>query len=124
MIKGIFKRRKDLLRGRELVTVELAEAREIADIILKKIEKKIEVLKAIESSVDEKILTLQRLIDKIEILKTDAFIPDREREVIKLHSRGLKNDEISEILDIPAGEVDLILSLQCIDGIPNRQNLC
>ncbi|MFN3479330.1 MAG: hypothetical protein ACK415_02995 [Thermodesulfovibrionales bacterium] len=124
MIKGIFKRRKDLLRGRELVTVELAEAREIADIILKKIEKKIEALKAIESSVDEKILTLQRLIDKIEILKTDALPNDREREVIKLRSRGFKNDEISEILDIPAGEVDLILNLQCIDEIPNRQNLC
>ncbi|MFN3396513.1 MAG: DUF6115 domain-containing protein [Thermodesulfovibrionales bacterium] len=124
MIKGIFKRRKDLLKGRELVTIELAEAREIADIILRKIEKKIEVLKAIESSVDEKILTLQRLIDKIEILKTDAPPNDREREVIKLHSRGLKNDEISEILDIPAGEVDLILNLQCINGIPNRQNLC
>lgn len=123
MIKGIFKRRKDLLKGRELVTVELAEAREIADIILKKIEKKIEILEAIESSVDEKILTLQRLIDKIEILKTDALPPDREREVIKLHSRGLKNNEISEILDIPAGEVDLILNLR-IDGIPNRQNLC
>lgn len=112
MIKGILKRRKDLLRGKELLTVELAEAREIADIILKKIEKKIEVLEAIESSVDEKILTLQRLIDRIEILKDSSLPVDREREVMKLHRRGLKIDEIAEILDIPSGEVELILNLQ------------
>lgn len=112
MIKGILKRRKDLLKGKELLTVELAEAREIADIILKKIERKIEVLEAIESSVDEKILTLQRLIDRIEILKDSSLPVDREREVMKLHRRGLKIDEIAEILDIPSGEVELILNLQ------------
>lgn len=111
MIKGILKRHKELFRGRELVTVELAEAREIADIILKKIEKKVEVLEAIESSVDEKILTLQRLIDRLEALKGDTFPVNREKEVVKLNEKGLKIDEIAEILDMPRGEVELILNL-------------
>lgn len=111
MIKRIFKKYKDILKGKELVAIELDEAREIADMIIKKIEKKIEVLEAIESSVDEKILTLQRLIDRVEILKDDALSVDREGEVIKLYRRGLGIEEISEILDIPSGEVDLILNL-------------
>lgn len=112
MIKGILKRRKDLLRGKEFLAVELAEAREIAEMILRKIEKKIEILEAIESSVDEKMLTLQRLVDRIEALKDNASLFDREREVIKLYKRGLKIDEIAEILDIPLGEVELMLNLQ------------
>lgn len=112
MIKKIFKKYKDLLRGKELVAIELNEAKEIAEMIMKKIEKKIEVLEAIESSIDEKILTLQRLIDRVEILKDDAPPVDREGEVLKLHRKGVKIDEISEILDIPPGEVELILNLR------------
>lgn len=111
MIKTIFKRNRDLLKGKELVTLELAEAREIAEMIVRKIERKIEVLEAIESSVDEKIMTLQRLVDRIEMLKDSALPVDREREVLKLNERGLKIDEIADILDMPRGEVELILNL-------------
>jgi len=114
MISGILRGLKRLKKGKELVTVELSEAKEIADLIIKKIEKKIEVLEAIESSVDEKILTLQRLIDRIEILKEDAIPVDRERQVINLYKRGMSIEEISETLGIPAGEVELILNLQDI----------
>ncbi len=112
MIKGLFKRHNNLFKGKELVTIELAEAKEIADIIIKRIERKIEVLEAIEASVDDKILTLQRLIDRFEMLKDQSLPVDREREVIKLREKGLGVHEISDILGIPPGEVELIINLQ------------
>lgn len=112
MIKGMLKSFKNLQKGKELITLELIEAREIADMILKKIDKKIEILEAIESSVDEKILTLQRLIDRFEAIKDDSLPFDREKEVIKLYKKGLKIEEIAETLNIPLGEVELILNLQ------------
>lgn len=118
MFKSIIKGYKNLLKGKELVTIELAEAREIADLIVKKIERKIEVLEAIESSVDEKILTLQRLIDRLEILKDSAISIDREKEVVRLLEKGLRINEIAETLDLPVGEVELILRLHA-SGLSN-----
>lgn len=112
MIKRMLNSFKNLQKGKELITLELIEAREIADMILKKIDKKIEILEAIESSVDEKILTLQRLIDRFEAIKDDSLPFDREKEVIKLYKKGLKIEEIAETLNIPHGEVELILNLQ------------
>lgn len=112
MIKGIFKNHKELIKSKELVAIELSEAKEIADLIVSRIEKKIEILKAIETNVDEKIVILQQLIDRLEIIKNDIPPINRETEVLNLYRRGLKIDEIAEILDMPLGEVELILNLQ------------
>lgn len=96
---------------KDLLSLELAEIREISDVIFRRLEKKIEVLEAIEASVDEKVALLEKLINRVEAIKFPSDISNREFEIIQLSAKGLKIDEIARILDIPAGEVDLILNL-------------
>lgn len=96
---------------KDLLSLELAEIREISDVIFRRLEMKIEVLEAIEASVDEKVALLEKLINRVEAIKFPSDISNREFEIIQLSAKGLKIDEIARILDMPAGEVDLILNL-------------
>ncbi|KAF0123330.1 MAG: hypothetical protein FD151_345 [bacterium] len=101
-----------------LLTRELVEVKEIADIIFERLGEKIEALKAIEASVDEKIATFEKLnktemsvvpySESINSLEVESY---RQHKIIALKQRGLKIDEIVNILDIPVGEVELILNL-------------
>jgi hypothetical protein len=99
--------------GREkgLLLLELAEIKEISDRIFERIEKKIEVLKDLEASVDEKIAALKRLGQEEGSLKPPLETFDRHHAVITLKQRGLKSEEIAGILSVPLGEVELILNL-------------
>jgi|GEM_PF-2880569 len=99
--------------GREkgLLLMELAEIKEISDRIFERIEKKIEVLKDLEASVDEKIAALKRLGQEEESLRTPLETPDRHHAVIALKQGGLKIEEIAGTLSMPLGEVELILNL-------------
>ena len=98
-------------KEKNLLALELAEVEEIADIIFKRLNRKIEVLESIEASVDEKIAKLEFLIKKVESLETPASPIDRHNEILSLGQRGLKSREIAGSLDIPIGEVELVLSL-------------
>ena len=113
MLKKTF--RSALTVGRhkeyELLAPELSEIKDIADILFGRIEKKIEELKNIEVIVDEKIKILEDLIKRAESLTSSSESSVHFREVIILNEKGLKIDEIARILDMPAGEVELILNL-------------
>lgn len=85
-----------------------------SDIIFSKIEQKIKALNAIESSVDEKIAKLERLMQRAESIKNPSAGADRHHELVSLTQRGLTIAEISDIFDIPAGEVELILNLHTV----------
>jgi len=98
-------------KGKNVLTLELAEIREISDIIFKKLEKKIQVIEAIEASVDAKMAALERLIQKAEYFRSPGSGANRHHEIIALKEKGLETLEIAEILDIPRGEVNLILDL-------------
>jgi DNA-directed RNA polymerase specialized sigma24 family protein len=114
MLKKVLKPRGKGKREKKentVLSMELAEIKEVADIIFKRLEKKIEVLEAIEASVDEKIATLERIVQQAESISTTSEKRDRRHEVIAMNSRGLKIDEIAAILDMPLGEVNLILNL-------------
>ena len=104
------KRSKD--KAADLLTLELAEVKDIADLIFKRLNRKIEVLEAIEASVDEKLKALEKLIQKAESCKTSLSKLDRHSEILSLGRRGMKSREIADNLDIPVGEVELILSLR------------
>ena len=98
-------------KEKSLLLLELAEIKDISDKLFERIEKKIEVLKALESSVDEKIVALKKLgQDAVSIEKPSAGI-DHKLEVLSLKKKGLGIQEISGILGIPIGEVELILNL-------------
>jgi len=160
--------------ARELLNLELAEVREISDMMLKKIDAQVHRLAALEASIDKKRLALERLvkqaeeqerrlaglgaredkpdtriavpaevdrrIDSLESrLKTDESLlsltgkrlasleqsllrPDhtgllsgsmtRGQEIVALSGKGLASREIAEALNMPLGEVDLILDLK------------
>jgi DNA-directed RNA polymerase specialized sigma24 family protein len=114
---NIFKNRGT--KDKNLLMLELAEVKDIADIIFKRLNRKIEVLESIESSVDEKIKMLEDLIKKAESLKVSSLSTDKHTEIVSLGRKGMDSREIADILDIPVGEVELLLSLKGI-GTPNH----
>lgn len=114
MLKKILKKEekeKKINKEKELLAIELSEIKEISEMIFERIDKKIAELKAIESSIDEKATKLEILIQRAESIKPIPEGRDRRHEIFALKQRGLKIDEIAEILDIPSGEVELIINL-------------
>jgi len=43
--------------------------------------------------------------------KADSFSEEPYREILSLARKGLKEEEISQQLNLPEGEIDLILNL-------------
>lgn len=126
MLKGTFRQdTKGLKRDNEktLLALELSEVKEVADIIFKRLEKKIEELSAIEASVDEKISRFERLVQSTEALKASVDNLNREQEIIALRKKGIRVDEIADIVGMPAGEIALILNLNKGSGVfPENQS--
>ena len=112
MFEKIFKQKSKEKKKLSLLKLEVIEINEIADMIFKRLEEKIETLKALEASVDEKIAILERLIQQAESLGTNLKQLSPEEQVVSLASNGLKVNEIANALNMPAGEVELILSLK------------
>ncbi len=107
------------------LSLEVAEIREISDIIFRRIENKIVMLNEMEASVDRKIASLSQLLQRAEQMqgrtaaapakpqvKTQPAVMSRPQEVMLLKQRGLKASEIAGMLHVPVGEVELILGLQ------------
>lgn len=110
------KLKKSHAKAHDLLTLELAEVKDISDLIFKRLNRKIEVLEAIEASVDEKLRALEKLIQKAESCRTSLSKPDRHSEILSLARRGMSSREIADRLDIPVGEVELIQSLRGMAG--------
>jgi hypothetical protein len=118
--KGRKKTSKPRPRGKtskekSLLLLELAEIKEISDKLFEKIEKKIEVLRALDTSVDEKIIALRKLGQEGVPLERPSADVDNRPAVISLKKKGLSIREIAGILDMPVGEVELILNLKKAD---------
>jgi DNA-binding transcriptional regulator GbsR (MarR family) len=99
--------------ARERLTLELAEIEEIAGKLFRRIEERVVALKALEARLDEKARTVESLVARaasIGAAQGDA-VEARRRGVIALARKGLKADEIAEILDMTRGEVELVLGL-------------
>ncbi|OIP35377.1 MAG: hypothetical protein AUK27_04325 [Deltaproteobacteria bacterium CG2_30_66_27] len=115
MLKSLFKRKggagSDEARAR--LTLELVEIEEIAEALFKRMEARLEELKAIEARLDEKAGGLESLLSRaasIGFAQSDA-VNARRREVVALSRKGLKIDEIAGVFDMTRGEVELILNL-------------
>lgn len=108
-------------KEKSLLLLELAEIKEISDKLFERIEKKIEVLKAIEASVDEKIVSLKKLGLEGTALETLTAGTDQRPAVISLKKKGISSQEIAATLGMPIGEVELILNLDKDHGnIPDE----
>lgn len=102
---------KDTLNN--MITFQLAEANEIADLIIQRIDQRINVLKKIESDVDRKIAILEQLLKRIECITIPSSVrTDRYDEIVYLKEKGFELQEISRLLDIPLGEVELFFNLK------------
>lgn len=114
MLKNILKPdKKGLSKAKDVLTLEVAELQEIAEKLFQRIDGKIKALKAAEKSADKKIERLSKLLERLEDLDlpADLAMAPRYREIKNLAKKGLKVDEIANILDIPVGEVELIMDL-------------
>lgn len=115
MLKKILKTKKQNVRNdaKEMLTLELAEIQEISEKLFSRLDKKIKTIHDAEARLDRKIETLEKLIHVAENIKQPVLnLEDvRRRDINTLSKRGLKIDEIASMLDMPKGEVELILSL-------------
>jgi hypothetical protein len=127
---------------RQQLNLELAEMREIADLMFKRLDGKMRELQTVEISLDKKKTEVEKLVryadylekkiassrqlaealdTKISILQRgvqdagSAQAPggdmNRRQEISALIRKGLASREIAEVLDMPLGEVDLIIEL-------------
>lgn len=119
LIKSLTPQGKPGARGakdvsaREALTLEVSELAEISDKIFHRLDRKIKALGEIEKRLDAKRETLEKLLARADSIKlpSDFGIDPKYREVHNLAKKGLKVDEIAGILDIPRGEVELILTI-------------
>lgn len=108
-------------KEKSLLLLELAEIKEISDKLFERIEKKIEVLKALDASVDEKIVSLKKIGQEGTALETLTAGTDQRPAVISLKKKGISSQEIAATLGMPIGEVELILNLDKDHGnIPDE----
>lgn len=100
--------------ARKLLSLEVAEISEISERLFGKLDAKMQALVTLEKRLDSKISLIENLLLRAEKTRlSPRHVPeDRYLEITKLADKGLKIDEIAGILDIPRGEIELILSLR------------
>ena len=114
MLDTLFKKKVVVSNNKNRIIANISDSKDFdktADKMIKKLEKKIEILEAIESSVDKKLAAFERLIHMAESIKTPGNNKSPRYEIMALNRRGLEAEEIAGILDIPRGEIELILNL-------------
>ena len=97
-------------------TREVMEINDIAEKIFIRIDQKIKALKAVEARADERIVLLDGLITRFKKMNNAGETPGavgegRQKEVQALSEKGFNAEQIARILDLPSGEVELILNL-------------
>jgi hypothetical protein len=97
-------------------TLEVMEINDISEKIVARIEQKIKALKTVEAQADEKIAILDGLLTKYKKMNfsnesLSTVGEGRQKEVQALSEKGFNSEQIARILDLPSGEVELILNL-------------
>ena len=98
------------------VTLELTEICEIAEKMINRMENKLKILKRVEAQMDQKIAILDGLMTRMKhmnMMDESAKTPEKNspEDVRSLAGKGFKPEQIARILDLPSGEVELILNL-------------
>lgn len=97
---------------KDMLSSEMAELEEIADRLFLRIEKRVHSLLEIEKRLDAKIARLEQLMSSNDDAPVRTKTPGNSDEIARLYAKGLKIDDIADILDIPRGEVELVLRLK------------
>jgi len=166
-------RKQALEKEKRILSLELAEIKEISEIMLKKLEMKIQIVQALEASVDKKKAEVEQLLQRAKALETNVLANEefssaldskkndletltqrasaldkkvkdsenlaltldkkisvlhrlslqsealkpqgsavgRNQEIVALSRKSLSSREIAEVLNMPLGEVELILEI-------------
>ncbi|MBI5601860.1 MAG: hypothetical protein HY879_00735 [Deltaproteobacteria bacterium] len=104
------------IKAQRDITLEMSEINDIIEKMVLRIDNKIKALKIMETRADQKIAILDGMITK---LKTKPFIgvtsdkaeQGHQNDVQTLADKGFNAEQIARILDLPSGEVELILNL-------------
>jgi hypothetical protein len=102
--------------NREMI-LTLSEIDEITDKLVSRIEKKITVLKSLSAEADQRIAILDGLITRYKSISPPAREElslgekNSQGEVRVLASKGFSPEQIARIIDLPSGEVELMLNL-------------
>jgi uncharacterized protein len=103
-------------KQQRMLVRERTEIRQISDIVIRKLEKKIELLQAMESSIDKKIAAFETLVQQAQSIRSGGDGKDRPHEIMALSGKGMNATDIAAALAMPVGEVQLILDLQGTGG--------
>jgi DNA-binding NarL/FixJ family response regulator len=100
--------------AQKLLALQVTEIEEISEKLFTKMEEKMKSLRDIEARLDRKIAVLEELMQRVEKaeISSNQAIDSRYREITDLAAQGLNIDAIAGVLDIPKGEIELILSLR------------
>ena len=98
------------------ITLELSEIDDIIEKMVLRIDNKIKALKIMETRADQKIAILDGMITKLKNRPfmgetSDKVEQGHQNEVQALADKGFNSEQIARILDLPSGEVELILNL-------------
>jgi hypothetical protein len=99
-------------KQQRMLVRERTEIRQISDIVIRKLEKKIELLQAMECSIDKKIAAFETLVQQAQSINAGGDVKNRPQEIMALSGKGMKAADIAAALAMPVGEVQLILDLQ------------
>lgn len=119
MFKNLLHAQPAIDKEKTLLALELEEIREISDMLFARIEKKMQLLEAMEASLDKKIATLERLVHRADAFRAPNDATSRPREIAALRQKGFGATEIADIVGMPLGEVSLILDLHAQHGSGN-----
>jgi len=97
-------------------TLEVMEINDIAERLIVRLDQNIKAFKTVEARADEKIAILDGLITKFKKMNIstellDAVGEGHQKEVKALSGKGLSSEQIARVLNLPSGEVELILNL-------------
>lgn len=116
-------RSASLPRGMETMASVLAEADKTAEQFKKQLEEKKELMKTLGEQLDNKIMSINVLLNRADVLfeknercnvetTPQAFPCRKEKEIVELHRKGHRPDQIADSLSISKEEVKLVLELK------------
>lgn len=116
-------RNETMRKAADLLESLVTDSSKVAEQWRDQIEKKQELMRQMNEQLDERIVSLKLLCSRAEALRQSArtatgsnpegaSLTGRERKIITLARKGRGTDEIADQLDLPRGEVDLVLGLE------------
>ena len=116
-------RNETMRKAADLLETLVTDSSKVAEQWRDQIEKKHDLMRQMNEQLDERIVSFKLLCGREEALRQSprtatgsteegASLTGREKKIITLARKGRRTDEIADQLDLPRGEVDLVLGLE------------